>query len=247
MFSRSQSLGTPRSRPQTLELRSGWDDMLDARRSKWWSPGKKSQTSAIASGSPSPSPTSDETFIAATMDYLFSPTAKTLGLPGSGPSNHPSSSSKAAYEIPPRPTTPPLTLGSYIQHAVPSQTAPEDAKSMISSVFDASWPQPPPSPATIASSYNISPSPTLSPVSSNLNFGHPLYPATTSRGQSSPFQESYISSPNIPTLPPASARRTVPKRPSVRSLRRTLSSEKYGLSGSVPGDVIYMTVVKETS
>jgi len=189
-------------------------------------------------------------FIAATHDYLISPTAKTLGLPGSNPFTLVSpppiytSPGKTAYEIPPRPTIPPPTVTSHILHSMPSPSVPEDAKSTISSVFDAPWPQPPPSPASLVPSRNLPRPRSTSPSSSNLDFGYPLYSAITPpRRQSRPFQGSSIQ--DVPSLPSPPIRRSLPKRPSVKSLKRTLSSEKFGLSGSAPGDVIYMTVVKE--
>ncbi|KAF8239195.1 STE3-domain-containing protein [Tricholoma matsutake] len=251
-FSLSQSLSTPRPRPQTLELKSGWDDMLDDKKSKRWIPGTKYQTSTAASDSPNSSLTSiseDDIFTAATRDYLISPTAKTLGLPGFSPTTLMSlppvhTSGNPTFDVSPRPFIHPPTVKS---HSAPPQDIPEDAKSTtsISSIFDAPWPLPPPSPASIAPFRNFSRPRSTSPAAFNVNSGYPVYPTTaTSRRQSRPFQDFVPSAQGVHTTPQATV--FVSKRPSLNSLRRTLSSEKFGFNGTAPGDVIYVTVVKET-
>ena len=70
--------------PPQLELKSGWDDMLDNRSAKWKLLSRK--------GTPSPSPPSptpsrlssnmdeDKAFMVSTLSYLGSPTAKSLGI-----------------------------------------------------------------------------------------------------------------------------------------------------------------------
>lgn len=228
--------------------------MLDDKRSKWWTPSRKSCSSTAAPKSPSPSPTSvskDETFIAATLDYLVSPTAKTLGLPGSNPTQL--SPPLPVYTSPGKPTfdnlhpfIPPAVAEPYILYSTPSPGASEDAKSTFSSVFDVPWPLPPPSPPGIVPSRVLQSRP-ASPASFKPNSRYPIYPAVApSQKQSRPFQDSCVPSPEDDRSL-RQAKMSIPKRPSIRSLRRTLSSDKFGLSGSAPGDVIYMTVVKETA
>src|SRR5258705_280148 len=70
--------------PPQLELKSGWDDMLDTRAARWKLLSRK--------GTPSPSPPSptpsrlssnmddDKVFMVSTLSYLGSPTAKSLGI-----------------------------------------------------------------------------------------------------------------------------------------------------------------------
>ncbi|KAG5652720.1 hypothetical protein H0H81_003971 [Sphagnurus paluster] len=252
MQSRSQ-LNTPRHRPQALDLRSGWDEMLDTdskKSKKLWSPGRRSPsslrtTSPIHSrtATPSPSPTAasptvcghDEAFMTSTLEYLGSPTAKSLGIipPAlviSPPPVHVSPRKANNSPIPPRSPLSP-------------QQVPSDVASEISSVFDASWPQPPPSPPRLdnMSKYRSSARST-SPRAEPSSFGYPLCPSLTPpHKQSKPFHGSGISSVSeIPVLPQARHKRG----PSVKSLKRTLSGEK---SAHASSDAIYMTVVKEVA
>jgi hypothetical protein len=228
--------------------------MLDDKKSKWWIPNRKSQSSPIAPDSPIASTSEDETFIAATRDYLISPTAVTLGLPGSSPTRL---SPVPQVYLPPGNNTPEIlsrpvmtsipTVKVQTLHSIPSPAVPEDAKSTISSIVNVPWPQPPSTPPGIVPVRNFSRP--LSPAPLNLNSGYPVYPTIvpSQPRPHRPFQDSFIPpSEDVRSLHQAS--RSVPKRPSASSLRRTLSGEKFGLSGSAPasGDVIYMTVVKET-
>nr|QQL12038.1 mating-type protein STE3.s1 [Hypsizygus marmoreus] len=267
MVSRSQSLSTPRPKPQALDLKSGWDDMLVSKKPKLWSPGRRSPTSLRAM-TPSPSPTSasaspssaasaseDEAFIASTANYLGSPIAKTLGIspPALILSPPPAyvSPRKVTQDRPqtPTPTRPVPPMSPLNLHDIPPspRRVPDDVESVISSVFDARWPQPPASvPPSIAHSKHRSRSASpAEPSATDATFGYPLYPSITPpHKHSKPFEGSSISSVSdivVPVLP-----QTRPKRgPSVKNLRRKLSGEKVGY-GYAPGDVIYMTVVKET-
>lgn len=257
MISRSQ-LSTPRPKPKALDLKSGWDDMLetDSKKSKLWSPGRKSPssvktTASIASrtATPSPSPTTasptvcgdEEAFIASTLDYLGSPVAKTLGITPPALVISPPPVYVSPCKATPDTTTSPTTPRSL--HDVPPspRRVPADVESVISSVLDASWPQPPPSPLKLVdtASKTRSSSP---PQSADLTFGYPLYPAVTPpHRQSKPFDSSSISSvSDIPALPQVRS-----KRPSIRSLKKSRSGERVQVHGYAPSDVIYMTVVKE--
>ncbi|GLB44324.1 hypothetical protein LshimejAT787_1602540 [Lyophyllum shimeji] len=253
VVSRSQ-LSTPRPKPTALDLKSGWDDMLDSdsKKSKLRSPGRKSPTSmktaspiGSRTATPSPSPTTasptvcgdDEAFIASTLNYLGSPVAKSLGMaPALVVSPLPVyvSPCKATPDATTSPTTPRSA------HDVPPypRRVPADVESVITSVLDASWPQPPPSPLKLASKFRSS-SPT---ESADLTFGYPLHPAVTPpHRQSKPFDGSSISSiSDIPPLP-----QVRPKRPSIRSLKKSRSGDKVQVHGRAPSDVIYMTVVQE--
>ncbi|KAF8060136.1 pheromone A receptor-domain-containing protein [Lyophyllum atratum] len=262
MVSRSQ-LSTPRPKPQALDFKSGWDDMLDtdSKKSKPWLPGRKSPssirtTSPIPSRdvTPSPSPTTasptvcgdDDAFIVSTLDYLGSPVAKTLGITPPALLISPPPvfvfPRKATLDAMTSPTTP-----RSLRNAPPSpRRVPTDVESEISSVSDASWPQPPPSPLKFvdtASKFRSS-----SPMdSADLAFGYPLHPSVTPpRHHSKPFEGSSISSlSSIYSIPALTQTRH--KRPSVKSLKKSLSSEKVQVRGYAPGDVIYMTVVKEVA
>ncbi|KAG5340706.1 Pheromone B beta 1 receptor [Termitomyces sp. T112] len=181
MESRIQ-LSTPPPRPG-LELRSGWDDMLEtgSKKSWFWSSIRKSPsspratspvptlvkfpsppTSRTSTPSPSPSATSptvcgeDDPFIKSTLEYLGSPTAKTLGIAPSplmiptSPVLSPILSPPPAYVSPRKATYHDTSLASptsvHSNHNMPPSPrhVPADVESVISSVFDASWPQPPP-------------------------------------------------------------------------------------------------------
>jgi len=139
------------------------------------------------------------------------------------------------------------------------QTVPEDATSMISSIWNVPWPQPPTSiPDSYSTSLRLISRPSTaqthsrrdSPVS--LSSGDALgYPVLSSTApQLAPFQAPTIEPvDDIPESlssglkPPLSQTR----RPSLRSLK---SWDSFGLHGGHGGaftkDVIYMTVVKET-
>ncbi|KAF9468429.1 pheromone A receptor-domain-containing protein [Collybia nuda] len=252
MISRPSSLimSTPRPKPQALDLKSGWDDTLDPKKPKLWSLGRKSPNSFRSTNSPSPSPTStaeDDAFMVSTLDYVVSPTAKSLGIgtPTALLSPPPvySSPRKPVYEK--QPISIPSPTNAHSTHSTPPpRNVPDDVQSVISSVFDAAWPHPPVStPSSL--SRHTGRSRSSSPVSLEPSFGCPLYPSITPpHRQSRPFQGSSVSSlPEAPASPSPQPKKGLPKRPSVSSLRRTLSGEKFSVYA--PGEVIYMTVVKE--
>ncbi|KAG6860871.1 hypothetical protein C0995_006551 [Termitomyces sp. Mi166 len=228
-FESRTQLYSPPSKP-TLELKSGWDDMLEegSKKSKFWSPIRKSPTSSLRTTSlaaapvkfPSPptsraatpssssatSPTlcgEDDAFIKSTLEYLGSPTAKTLGiaLPSlmipSSPVTSPIVSPPPVY-VSPRTAThhdileSPASIRSNHNMPPSPRHVPIDVESVISSVFDASWPQPPPSPPVLAqavSKAHIPNSRSTSPAAST-EIGASLRPTvsvTAPHGHSRPF------------------------------------------------------------
>nr|AVI69651.1 pheromone receptor [Cyclocybe aegerita] len=184
--SRSPSLTKPQLRPLTVELKSGWDDMLNMKTQKQKKTSEKSTSSACSSPTPSNSSVAedDQAFMNSTLTYLGSPTAKTLGIASPVPAVI-SSPPRHAMEltIPPRPVSPPpmapKAKPSIPQIQMPSPTSSNnvlylaspkpinvDVPSSISSVFEASWPIPP-----------ASPTPSLSP--SRRGNGSPSHSSPT--------------------------------------------------------------------
>lgn len=93
-----------KTQPLTVEYKSAWDDMLDVKGPKAKEKAGNSSSMRISTCS-SPTPTistvltEDEAFMASTLSYLGSPTAKTLGLSGSPVP-------RRAFDISPRPRIP---------------------------------------------------------------------------------------------------------------------------------------------
>ncbi|KAF8809927.1 hypothetical protein BYT27DRAFT_7093150 [Phlegmacium glaucopus] len=97
-----------RTRPISVDHKSGWDDMLDVKVPKA-KKGTGKTSAMVVSTCSSPTPTittvvtEDEVFMTSTLSYLSSPTATTLGL--SGPSVP-----RKVVELPPKPRiSPPLS------------------------------------------------------------------------------------------------------------------------------------------
>lgn len=236
----------------------------------------RSRSASPTADCPSPSPSSnsasaeDDTFMASTLSYLGSPTAQMLGLSAPLISPPPAYTfpRKPAYDVPWQPLSSPVTTPSTPVKASSTPIRPSsptkaprtpntprpiepiigDAESAISSVWDTPWPKPP---ATVPVSpivlRQVSRSRTDSPTSSSEEaFGYPLYPSVTPpHMQSRPFQGPGVSSVSkVPASPTPSPRRPILKRPSTKGLQR--SREKLG-HGYSPSDVVYMTVVKETT
>lgn len=264
MILRSASLSTPQPRPQTIDLKSGWDDMLESKSPKRILP-RIITKSTSPSPSRTPSPTSssdagDEIFKASTLSYLVSPAAQSLGL--SSPST-PAQITPASTS--PTSTSPTLSFPSSIDpiavprtvaslspmsHSLlptrPRQPIPDDAASTISSLWNAPWPEPPKTVPISVTPRKGANSRSHSPASSSEHtIGYPLLPSVTPPYlQSRPFQGSNVAPlPDMPvvTLP----QKLVPKRPSVRGLHRNWSREKLS-TPQHSGEIIYMTVVKET-
>ncbi|KAJ7588554.1 pheromone A receptor-domain-containing protein [Mycena floridula] len=130
-----------------VQLKSGWDDMLESAPKRTRSPYSDVIEPTIPSTSSSPSTTrsseEDATFIASTLTYIGSPVAKSLGL---------------RSPITPIMVSEPQILvesATPIDITFPSrcrQSIPEDAKSTISSIMNASWPEPPSSVSSGSSS-----------------------------------------------------------------------------------------------
>ncbi|KAJ7028141.1 pheromone A receptor-domain-containing protein [Mycena alexandri] len=246
MVSKYCSLVTPSlAAPQPVQLRSGWDDMLDVKvkgRRAFLNP-NPSRKSVVSSAtdsdddSPSSSPTLkddlEDAFTSSTLSYLASPVAQALGLPS------PIASSTFASLVQSRSQgTSPTVASPMGSSAMPSPSPiapspapvlrvlipmtppiPEDTASTISSIWDAPWPLPP-----------ATPTPTLlSPARS------PTRSPTVSR---SPTRSPTLSSRT--TTRTAASRAPVPRKPVV-PVRSALAR------GYAATDVIYMTRTGEAT
>ncbi|KAF9011852.1 pheromone A receptor-domain-containing protein [Cyathus striatus] len=266
-ISRSDSLSHLR-RHQTIELKSGWDDMPEFKGlNRGTTPTKKTKTPASLThddsaatykcASPSlsqeidplpfrghssnPSMCSvtpeDEVFMTSTLEYLGSPTAQSLGISAPVfPSPVYMTPKKAGYDaLPTEPRTPSTPK------PIP-RSVPEDAVSVISSVFDAAWPVPPTSPLTPVSSRHDTLQRSRSRSPGDKTFG-PLHPTVMPpRMLPRPFEGSSISSVSDISPKPVT-RNTVPKRPSLRNLQMNWSGLR---NDEMNTKVIHMTVVTET-
>ncbi|PPR07986.1 hypothetical protein CVT24_002698 [Panaeolus cyanescens] len=157
-------------RPLTLELKSGWDDMLHEKSPRLKSIRSKSPMHSSASACSSPTPSSksrmedDEAFMNSTLSYLGSPTAKSLGI--SSPVTPTTPSPRVAFELlsNPFPTPPPPVASTQPTAPVPKtppRPAPAKLPSHITSVLSEAWPVPPASPSPSRSvSRHGTPSPT---------------------------------------------------------------------------------------
>ncbi|KAG6899199.1 hypothetical protein C0993_012365 [Termitomyces sp. T159_Od127] len=282
MESRTQ-VSSPPLKP-VLELKSGWDDMLEAesKKSKFWSSIRSKSSNSLRATSPTstsvrlPSPTSrsatpspsftatspticseDDAFVKSTLEYLGSPTAKALGISPppliipSSPVTSPIVSPPPAYVSPHKakyhdsPASPATPTSIRSNHDMPPSPfhVPTDVGSVISSVFDASWPQPPPSPPKFNNALSrLANSRSASYLASTQVGGDSQPTLTAPPRHSRPFEGSSISSSimDVPILSPVKKKRA----PSVRHLLRTPNCEK-SQEGQAP--VIYMHVVNEVS
>jgi len=138
--SAATSPGNSSQRP-ALSLKTFDDESLNSPTSRTFS--VREPTSEERSSSPE-----DDAFSAATMQYLHSPTAHSLGL------QSPIVSPPSVYNSPIR--TPVEDVPQWnpsLKLKVP-QTIPDDVESTISSIFDAPWPQPPASPLPFTPAYS---------------------------------------------------------------------------------------------
>jgi len=254
--------------PATLELKSGWDDMLDDRSSRWTFSSRKSLpllspppsvcTSPTPSGEASPTE-EDKAFMTSTLSYLGSPTAKTLGISSPPQFQAAVNSPPRTLEIPPKPLSPPPPVPVQRSTSTRSNRSPRiDAPpENISSVLGIPWPAPPMSPShsipptpvkTRARSASRSCSP-ATPTDGQLT-GYPLHPTVTPPHlHKRPFENSSISSLSdmSHTISPTAQKplKSALKRPSIKNMRRSWSKERLG-SGYATPEVIHMTVVQET-
>ncbi|TFK62093.1 hypothetical protein BDN72DRAFT_406710 [Pluteus cervinus] len=186
-ISRASSLSKPNPTPQSIELKSGWDEMLDGPKKGLARiiPRSMSPTSSSKSRSPSPrqSPRQsaateeDAAFMASTLSYLGSPPARTLGLsptmdrsallsppPMHSPARR-SMSISSTPVAPPMPAAPLPAVPRIVTEYTPKDTlrhsAQDDASSFapssVTSMLDSPWPAPPPSPPTPTASPRDSP------------------------------------------------------------------------------------------
>ncbi|PPQ96632.1 hypothetical protein CVT26_010672 [Gymnopilus dilepis] len=244
------------SRPLTLELKSGWDDRWD---SKPVRKGSKRSATSVSSSTSCQSPTNemmdeDLEFMSSTLSYLGSPAARSLGItsPISTPPPAKIAQPRTALEIPFKPSSPPPLPLPKCDPTLMTPNVLKDVNPPINSVFDANWPIPPSSPTpSIPRSYHRSDSRSRSrsPVSSADDVPSPYNScARPVRPGSRPFADSYAA-PSMHTPPPSirsPTKKTVPKRPSLRALRRTWSKEHLGEERNAP-EVIHMTIVRETA
>ncbi|KAJ7809997.1 pheromone A receptor-domain-containing protein [Mycena olivaceomarginata] len=251
--------------PQPVQLRSGWDDMLDVKQNSRRNgfiptPNRKSVVSSADSDyapSSSPSPTTpedDDAFTSSTLTYLASPIAQALGLespvtPTAGnpfpaatgsitPTKSGCDTPCTRTPSPPRPA-PPAPAPAPARHLhlhPPRQPIPEDTASTISSIWDAPWPLPPASPSSLRAARPQSPT-----LSDHMRRAVPVYVPAEPPGVP-PFEGS-----SVPGRRKVQAqgvpRKSILKPPSVvRGLGRAGSR-----AGKQPTDVIYMTrSVEET-
>ncbi|KAJ7742950.1 pheromone A receptor-domain-containing protein [Mycena maculata] len=229
MASKSSLVAPSLSAPQAVQLRSGWDDMLDVKKGRRGVlPNRKSVVSSSdssessLSSNPSPSPTTpeDDAFTSSTLTYLASPAAQTLGL--ARPVTPPTPT--LPYAKPPRAPTAHLLP--------PQQPIPEDTASTISSIWDAPWPVPPPitPPRGLRRALSRPQSPALSDTGPAYPMYSPMEPPTPP-----PFEGS-----SVPGRGPLH-RDQVPRKSAMKkSVRRTWSREALA-RGYAASDVVYMT------
>jgi pheromone a factor receptor len=230
---------------QTINLKSGWDEMLsDTRKAKGFLPRIKTKSASSYTLSISPEPWSpsshkttfrdDDTFMSSTLSYLGSPVAQTLGL------NSPSACAPCALSSPVQTQPPKEPPRTYAPADIPRiiKPIPDDAKSTISSLWDKPWPQPPatiPIPSPSSPTFQSRSQMATTPGSAS----QVVYPAVVPPNlRTSPFEGACISpGPHSPVVPKAALSR----RPSMKDLR-----ENGDVAGYAPHEVIYMTPIRET-
>lgn len=256
------------TRPYTVELRSGWDDMLEfkvpsspsSKRAKSVSPSPTPSVgnSSIQQQPPAPARAAqmsaeDAAFMNSTISYLGSPPAQSLGV------TSPTIDRPLAFHLPRKPL-PALSLAiadpvlPRCDSPVLGSTARLVAKSpsvksptpRIASVFEAEWPVPPHTPSPVCSRYA-----TRSPTHSIADSTFSDVPSYYREGR--PFEGASI-------IVPASSHHGHSSEPidhschgpslkrSLQSLRVSWDRVRHGSSPSLSGpDGIRMTVVQETA
>lgn len=216
-------------------LPSFWDDSSDAKLQRQFqrSPPKRKTSPKPKHDeyTPPSSPEADASFKTSTLSYLESP--------------------RRALELPD-------TLAKDIPRAGPNSNAPVDSgdprdavnTENRSSILNASWPRPPTNtptgPSPTSSTYSThSPVPSSSP-SVRVSFGRSPSSPTAAYLSESPFQGSGVPATPPPTPPPKSILKPVRRPSNSGSIRRPMGARE-GNYGLRPEDVIYMSVVHETS
>ncbi|KAJ6455213.1 pheromone A receptor-domain-containing protein [Mycena sanguinolenta] len=225
--SSSLSLVTPTlATPEPVQLRSGWDDMLDAKtgsrqahgetRAFLVSADRRSAVSDSAAYSPTANPVGpeeDDAFTSSTLTYLASPVAQALGL--GSPISPTASSSPKAEEIVPVivPSNPPPPSTRKSSPARSGRAQPPPLPPLVTHLHPPRQPIPEDTASTISSIWDAPwPLPPASPVrlparvqSPTLAlFDRPRFPATP---------------PGIP--PPPRRAQSIPRKPVVRPLKRS--------------------------
>ena len=216
-------------------LPSFWDDASDAKlqRQSQRSPPKRKEMKLKPEDSPPSSPEVDESFKAATLIYVESPAGrKALDMEVPPQIDIPSPPDSAALQDP------------GISRAVAVEVNP------ASPLLSSSWPRPPssssPSPtsSTISTVGHASSASSSSPMTQKSSGGIRENPDSVHDLCHIPFRGSGI--PATPPGSPTSIARYARGRTSNGSIRRNMDGRE-GNYGLRPEDVIYMTVVTETS
>jgi hypothetical protein len=215
-------------------LPSFWDDASDAKlqHQSQRSPPKRKEMKLKPEDSPPSSPEVDESFKAATLIYVESPAGrKALDMEVPPQIDAPSPPDSAALQDP------------GISRAVAVEVNP------ASPLLSSSWPRPPssssPSPtSSISTVGHTSSASSSSPMTRKSSGGIRENPDSVHDLRHIPFRGSGI--PATPPGSPTSIARHARGRTSNGSIRRNMDGRE-GNYGLRPEDVIYMTVVTETS
>jgi hypothetical protein len=212
----------------TLNLKSGWDDMLDAKKAKGW--GLLSKARSPSPYSPPSSPdqsNSGHSYPAFREDSAAMKSAACVGPSVTQTFNH--TSTPSPVRLPSSSPQAPVRSNASGKPNPESTLRPpsaviDDAASTTSSIWNAPWPEPPsvvPGPSR----------PRSASSGSSDTFGYPLYPS--------------VSPPHTRSQPSQGHLLTVPRLPKQALSKRPSTKEARGQGGQ--NEVIYMTVVKEVS
>ncbi|KAF8630086.1 hypothetical protein AX17_005484 [Amanita inopinata Kibby_2008] len=222
----SRAPAIPKPRPVSLDLNSGWDDMWETTstplRSIFSSRGKTPTTPQRSSSFRSvadttPTVMDDDAFLASTLTYLGSPTAHSLGLVTP---LVPLVPVPRAHSPPRKVASSPTPVKSLATPTTPKPRPISGAESMISSVFDASWPQPPVTPSIVALRRDHSQSPSnessgseYSARDSIVTESHEMSCSAVYEGMHGPSRSAKLT-------------RTLPERPTLQNLRNAWDMNK---------------------
>ena len=157
-----------------VNLNSGWDDMLNSKKSKGWAMLAKPRANTLTSPPASPEPsTSGHTITTREDSGLVKPSIYVTPIAKPNVVNHPpppvAPPPPTLLQVPIRKDTPKKSKGD----GKPGSSIPDDVGSMTSSIWTAPWPEPP------ADYPNSNHQRSLSSSSSDT-FGYPLYPIVAS-------------------------------------------------------------------